>query len=239
MQTPEWWSQAEKEINLLMEGFTDKLRDKLAVEPGKIIGRKNPFLFRVRSGSNAEALSRMVIDAYLSSSEETIFGNIIEDIAICICSKAKGGWKSSTQGIDLEYRSEDGSQRTIMQIKSGPNWGNASQHKKLTDNFNNAKRVLRTSISNVRCVEGICYGKSKIRDKGSHEVLVGKEFWKEISDWTETHKVVLTLLGHHAENGLSSAKSKAKNNLVVYLMENRAVTRYNTVDWDELSELLF
>lgn len=42
----------------------------------------------------------MVIDAYLSSSEETIFGNILEDIAIIICSKAKQGYKSGIANID-------------------------------------------------------------------------------------------------------------------------------------------
>ena len=69
----------------------------------------------------------MVIGAYLSSSEETIFGGVLEKIAILICKHAKGGRKSSAEGIDLEY--ESNGERTIMQIKSGTNWGNSSQHK--------------------------------------------------------------------------------------------------------------
>lgn len=45
----------------------------------------------------------MIVDAFLSSSEETMFGNVLEGIAIDICSHAKGGRKSSTESIDLEY----------------------------------------------------------------------------------------------------------------------------------------
>jgi len=45
--------------------------------------------------------------------------------AIHICSHAYDGKKSTTEGIDLEF-SCDGT-RYIVLVKSGPNWGNASQ----------------------------------------------------------------------------------------------------------------
>ena len=77
MTTPPWWKNVKPEINLLMEGFTDKLRKKLRIPASKIVERKNPFLFRVRSGDDLGELTRMVVDAYLSSSEETMFGHIL------------------------------------------------------------------------------------------------------------------------------------------------------------------
>ena len=125
MTNPQWWPSVELEIDRILEGFTDKLKDKLHVQAIEILGRKNPFLFRVRSGDDAKELSKMVIDAYLSSSEETMFGNILEEIAISVCANAKGGSKSSAEGIDLEY--DKGAERTLIQVKSGPNWGNSRQ----------------------------------------------------------------------------------------------------------------
>ena len=125
MPNPDWWADVENEIDSLMSGFTQKLRQKLDTDPAKIISRKNPFLFRVRSHDDPNELASMMIDAFLSSSEETMFGNILEDIAICVCSKAKGGRKSSTEGIDIEY--DEHGRRTIIQVKSGPHWANSSQ----------------------------------------------------------------------------------------------------------------
>ncbi len=153
---PSWWPAVEAEIDGLLRGFTDDLRKKLRADPLKVLRRKNPFLFRVRCGRDAHELTRMVIDAYLSSSEETMFGNIIEEVAIAVCGHAKGGRKSAAEGIDLEYDEND--TRTIIQVKSGPNWGNSSQRKKLADNFISAAKRLRQTNVTARCVEGISYG---------------------------------------------------------------------------------
>ena len=235
MHKPDWWFKVNSDIDRLMDGFTDKLRGKLHVDPIKIIRRKNPFLFRVRSGDNPHELVRMVIDAYLSSSEETMFGNILEEIAISVCSNAKGGVKSVAEGIDLEY-SEDVT-RTIIQVKSGPNWGNSSQRKNLVDNFNSAQKRLRASGLNIRCVEGICYGSSQIKDYGSHRALIGKAFWEDISGWDGTPYALLESLEIHARNGLMGARDDAGKRFLDFLSEN-GVIKQNKIDWHRLLTLL-
>ena len=121
MHTTNWWSEAEPAAHDALDAFGQKVRDKLIAHPKQIIGRKNPFLFRARTVNGAEELSDAIISAYLSSSEETMFGNALEEIAIAICAAAKGGWKSGIESIDLEYDSSVNT-RTIVQIKSGPNW---------------------------------------------------------------------------------------------------------------------
>ncbi len=131
--------------------------------------------------NTAQDFVKTILDARLSSQEETIFDGFLEGLAIFICSKVYGGQKSSAEGIDLEFE-KDG-RRYIVSIKSGPNWGNSSQVKKLRDNFRQAKRILGTNrlSTNVVAVNGCCYGKDGTPDKGDYLKLCGQQFWKFIS----------------------------------------------------------
>ncbi|MFQ5560028.1 MAG: PmeII family type II restriction endonuclease, partial [Nitrospinota bacterium] len=76
---------------------------------------------------------KTILDAHLSSQEETLFGGFLEGLAIYICNQVYQGNKSSAEGIDLEF--EKDSSKYIVSIKSGPHWGNSSQIKKMQDNF--------------------------------------------------------------------------------------------------------
>lgn len=236
MHYPDWWERAEPDIHTAIGDFADWMRNKInAIKPHRLIV-KNPYLFRARAPAGAEQLAARLIDAFLSSSEETRFGDILERTAISICREAKGGRKSGASGIDLEY-DEDGT-RTIMQIKSGTNWGNSSQHKKLVSDFQAATRVLRQgSDIQVRCVEGICYGASGVKDRGSHVRLVGNAFWEDISGWPHAGRAVLRIVGHHAANGLTEVVTAARASVVEYL-EQSGATVHGVVDWDRLYDLI-
>jgi|SRR6266487_1965101 len=70
-----------------------------------VLKRKNPYLFKAKNITTAQDLVTEILQAHLSSQEETVFGNYLEDLAIFICSKVYGGFKSSAAGIDLEMDS--------------------------------------------------------------------------------------------------------------------------------------
>lgn len=237
MYTPEWWSKAEPQIHDVLCKFTTKIRTKLETDPATIIGRKNPFLFRARTEGGTKDYAESLIYAFLSSSEETMFGNALEDIAIAVCSAAKGGRKSGIANIDIEY--DVGNTRTIIQVKSGPNWGNSSQRAKLKTSFQAATRIIRQGIQelNVRQIEGICYGRSKTNDLGSHQQMIGDHFWREISDWDGTAKAVLSVIGEHASNGLHDTKSDAVERMVAYLHEHDVAVD-GAILWDCLHDLI-
>ncbi|HEY4486755.1 MAG TPA: PmeII family type II restriction endonuclease, partial [Candidatus Paceibacterota bacterium] len=59
----------------------------------KILKRKNPYLFRAKGIDTAEELVSTIMEAHLSSQEETIFGDFLEGLAIFINSKVFGGKK--------------------------------------------------------------------------------------------------------------------------------------------------
>ena len=163
-----------------------------------VLKRKNPYLFKAKHMQTAEQIVRGLVDAHISSNEETIFGDWLEGLAIFINSKVYDGWKSGIPGIDLEF-DHDGN-RYIVTIKSGPNWGNSSQIQKIIADFKSAQKTLRTSNSGIRvvAVNGCCYGQDKNPDKGDYFKYCGQEFWAFISGEKELYTEIIEPLGHKA-----------------------------------------
>ena len=164
-----------------------------------VVKRKNPYLFKAKNINAASEFVKTILDAHLSSQEEGIFGDFLEELAIFICGQVYGGRKSSAVGIDLEF--EKGNSRYIVSIKSGPNWGNSSQIAKMLDNFGKVKRILRTNTSliNVIAVNGCCYGKNNVQDKGDYLKLCGQRFWEFISGDDDLFTEIIEPLGHRAK----------------------------------------
>lgn len=180
--------------------FHRKRLDNLAALKLKtILKRKNPYLFKAKNLLTASDLVKTLLEAHLSSQEETIFGDFLEELAIYINSQVCGGKKSSTEGIDLEFDRD--SIRYIVSIKSGPNWGNSSQIKKMQDNFTKAQKVLRTGNSklHVQAVNGCCYGKDGNPDKGTYRKLCGQRFWTFISGDESLYTKLVEPIGHRAK----------------------------------------
>lgn len=163
-----------------------------------VLSKKNPYLFKAKYNKTAEDIIKSITDAFISSQEETIFGDWLEGLAIFINSKVYNGVKSGINGIDLEF-SKDGI-RYIVAIKSGPNWGNSSQIQKMVSDFKSAKKTLRTSNSqlNVVAVNGCCYGRDSNPDKGDYYKYCGQKFWEFISGDDNLYLKIIDPLGHKA-----------------------------------------
>lgn len=147
----------------------------------EVLKKKNPYLFKAKNINDAHDLVKFLLDAHLSSQEETIFGSFLEKLAIFVCGKVFKGRKSSAEGIDLEFNRDEA--LYIVAVKSGPNWGNSSQIKRMAENFRQAKRILRQGNPqlNVQAINGCCYGRSAQPDKGDYLKICGQDFWEFIS----------------------------------------------------------
>ncbi len=161
---------------------------------------KNPYLFKAKNINKAHELVEGTMEAFLSSSEEKIFGDFLEGLAIFVASKTTGGHKSSCQGVDLEFEKEN--TYYLVTIKSGTNWGNSSQHKKLADDLRNAEIRLKQSksISKVQSVLGICYGKTKTGyTSAGYLKIVGQNFWTFISGNKNLYLEIIEPVGYRAK----------------------------------------
>lgn len=202
----------------------------------KILKRKNPYLFKAKNMLTAEQIIKGFLEAHISSNEEGIFGDWLEGLAIFINNMVYGGWKSGIKGIDLEFDNDH--IRFIVNIKSGPNWGNSSQIEKMKSDFNSAKRTLRTSNSkvNIIAVNGCCYGKDNNPDKGSYYKYCGQQFWEFISGDSDLFVKIIEPLGHKAKerNDVFLTSYSQIINLFTKEFSNIYCKQNGDIDWEKL-----
>lgn len=202
----------------------------------QVLKRKNPYLFKAKFVFTAEQIIRGIVDAHISSNEETIFGDWLEGLAIFINGKVYGGYKSGITGLDLEF--DNHNIRHIVTIKSGPNWGNSSQIAKMVEDFKTAKKALRTSNSqlNIVAVNGCCYGRDNQPDKGDYFKYCGQRFWEFISGDTNLFTEIIEPLGHNAkEKNDEFVKSYSQMiNKFTKQFANEFCNDFGDIEWEKL-----
>ena len=201
-----------------------------------VLRRKNPYLYKAKNVLTADEIVRSIVDAHISSSEEGIFGDWLEGLAIFINQKVYHGWKSGIIGIDLEFDKDD--KRYIVTIKSGPSWGNSSQIRKMISDFTTAKRTLRTSNAqlNIVAVNGCCYGKDNNPDKGDYIKLCGQQFWEFVSGNSQLYIEVIEPLGFKAKekNDVYLESYAKKINMFVKEFAIEFCKDSGEIDWEKL-----
>lgn len=202
----------------------------------KVLAHKNPYLFKAKNVETAESIVRTIVDAFLTSGEETIFGDWLEGLAIYVCQQVYGGTKSSAKGIDLEFNKEGC--HYLVAIKSGPNWGNSSQIKRLVDEFKSAKRTLRTSRHNIQveAVNGCCYGKDRSPDKGDYFKYCGQDFWEFISGEPSLYTELIEPLSTDAKfrNDEFISQYNKKINIFVREFIESFCREDGSIDWEKI-----
>lgn len=159
-------------------------------------------------------------------------------MAIFINQKVYGGWKSGIPNIDLEFDIDN--IRYIVNIKSGPNWGNSSQISKMKSDFNSAKKTLRTSNSklNIVAINGCCYGKDNKPDKGDYFKYCGQEFWKFISGSENLFLEIIEPLGHKSKERNEEFMQSYSNMLNKFTQEfiKDFCKENGEIDWQKMVE---
>jgi hypothetical protein len=199
---------------------------------------KNPYLFKAKNLITAPDLMESLLSAFLSSSEEKLFGDFLEGLAIFIAGITCDGHKSAAPGVDLEFINRD--THFVISVKSGPNWGNSSQHAKLAQDLRNAEiRVKQARTPHkVQPVLGICYGKARTNyvKTGGYLKVVGQNFWYLISENPNLYTDIVEPIGYRAlEHNEAFHQQRAK-------VVNRFVREFTiiyckpdgSVDWEKL-----
>ena len=224
-------------VNTNIIGFHQRRLRKLeTLSLKEIILKKNPYLFRAKNLTKAPDLIESLMQAFLSSSEEPMFGYFLEDLAIFIANRVFGGIKSASQGVDLEFSKKN--IRYLVSIKSGPNWGNSSQHKKLEQDLNDCVRRLKQSGStiNTQPVLGICYGKVKTVFTQHYLKVVGQSFWYLISDNEKLYTDIIEPIGYKAQEknqAYLESRSALLNKLTIEFSGSFCKPN-GSIDWEKL-----
>jgi hypothetical protein len=199
---------------------------------------KNPYLFRAKSITTASELMTGLLDAFLSSSEEKLFGDFLERLAVFVAEMTCGGHKSTAPGVDLEFINNG--IHYVISIKSGPSWGNSSQQDKLEQDLKNA--VIRVKQSrrgaNVQPVLGICYGKTKTSYLRGYMKVVGQNFWYLISEDRDLYTDIIEPIGYRAKDhneAFHAAKGRVTNRFTKQFID-RFCDADGTIEWVKLVE---
>lgn len=209
----------------------------------EVFKRKNPYLLKAKNISSPDELVRSVVDAFLSSQEETMFGNRLEAFAIYVSGKMYGGCKSELPSIDLEFERDD--KYYIVGIKSGTSWGNSDQVNRMKDNFKAAHKFLRKEqgvTKEIIAVNGCIYGKDakplkKDADaKKGYYKYAGQDFWQFISGDDDLYREIIKPIDEEARHRDEEFKRTydGKINSMVKEFSNIFLDEEGLIDWVKL-----
>jgi hypothetical protein len=208
------------------------LFDKLNLK--KIFQRKNPYLFRAIGINEPQKLIDAVLAAYLSSSDEGIFGNtFFEPVAINV----SGGRKSITDSVDFELE-VDGVIRAYA-VKSGLSVFNNQSLRRQIQAFDECRR--RLPGKSFEAVVGYAYGcrSAPPTEKRNFRAVAGQAFWEEISGDPDLYKKIFALLAKKADEHSAEYKNAYTElvNKLIAEFEAEFSTASNQIDWDKLLAL--
>ena len=200
--------------------------------------RKNPYLYRAKAMQNASDIVESVLSAFVSSSEETIFGNcFFEPIAIAV----SGGNKALAEGIDLMIEDKDNNIIYAVAVKSGPSVFNADSKKRQEQNFTAASKLAHQAKARYKAYIGYSYGKKQDTGRGKpkmYQELAGKKFWLELTGDEDFYKKIITFMGELPEQYVADyaeSYNKAANRLVREF-SNLFCKEDGSIDWEGLVE---
>lgn len=226
----------------ILKPFNEKRLGKVSkLKLSEILKRKNPYLFKAKNIQTSEELIKYVLDAFLSSQEETIFGNLMEELAIFVCEKIFHGQKAEKgkfKSIDLIFKKEN--KTYIVGIKSGIYWGNKDQISEMKKNFKKAKKILigEGETSKIIAVNGCMYGKDNKPKKKNYYKYCGQEFWEFVTGDSEFYQKIIIPLDKEARKKDEDFKKtySAKINEMTKEFSDSYLTSDGIIDWQKIIE---
>lgn len=217
----------------LTEFYVSLTKNLSSIDIDKILKRKNPYLYRAKGINNASQIVDGILSAYISSSEETIFGNVFfEPLAIIV----SGGQKAVTEGVDITVDKDN----TIYSIavKSGTSVFNADSRKRQEQNFQSAQKRAQQAHKAFFPVVGYGYGKKKTtagKEKFYIE-LAGKDFWEWLTGDSSFYTKIIDYMGSRPDEyakDFEDSYNKALNRMIrdftiKYCKED------GSINWDAL-----
>jgi hypothetical protein len=155
----------KKCLNDFHERRIEKLK-KLRLR--QVLRRKNPYLFKALGTEQAAEIVKRILEAYASSSDETIFGNVyFEQIA----NNLPNVTVSTGKGCDLVL--EENKVVHVYALKSGPNPFNSSAKERQNTEFLELKsRLMKLQKQ---------FDPKSSSGKFIYRQSSGQAFWKEVT----------------------------------------------------------
>lgn len=200
---------------------------------GAMLRRKNPYLYRSLGTEKASEIVEDILSAFISSSDEAIFG---ETFFEPIAKIASGGKVSSAEGVDFELETDD--KYLAVAVKSSPNWANASQKKRINDEFMALRKRLYKIHKQFDAVIGHGYGRAVSGSSKTriYRYVSGQAFWTEITGDPEFYLKLIRLMKDEPQK--HKEEYKAAWDAAVNRFSNEFINTFcypdGRINWDEL-----
>jgi len=236
----------EKQLGELLDIFYAKRKGTLQnLQLIPTLKRKNPYLYRATGVATGSEIIKQVMAAFISSSDETIFGNeFFEPLAKWAAAESAKTRENTTvtvgsaAGVDIAV--EDAVCYIALAVKSGTKVFNTQSRSQQKTDF----QVLRSRLSKIkkqfRSVVGYGYGRKgkRISAARNYEEVAGQDFWELVTGEADFY---LRIMKHMEEKPKEHA-AEFKTELAK--TENRLVREFlfhfsnddGSIDWDKLTK---
>lgn len=163
---------------------------------------KNPYLYRAIGVQSPEKLIQNLLEARISSSDETIFGNeFFEPLALWAAREAnEHGSESRTAkfseaaGVDISIETEKS--LYAISVKSGKNIFNSQSTKGQSSEIEQLRARIKKNGKQFLPYIGYGYGrKSKAKKEVDTEKVAGQKFWALLTGEEEFYKKICSSMG--------------------------------------------
>lgn len=174
----------EKEVGRLLAVLYGKrfaALDKLSLSR---LLNKNPYLYRALGFSDSSEFMMQLMVAFISSSDETIFGNdFLEPLAIFAARHANehGDIERTVTvgaGAGQDIAIETATSYLAISVKSGKNIFNSQSTKGQSAESTALTSRLKKLNKSIRSIIGYGYGRKLQRKASQHEKFAGQSFWR-------------------------------------------------------------
>ncbi|HBC86544.1 MAG TPA: cytoplasmic protein [Lentisphaeria bacterium] len=205
-----------------------KLRDALK--------RKNPYLFRAIGTHSATEIVEGLLKAYMSSSDEGIFGDaFFEPLAKAV----SNGTVAPSEGVDIVIETKK--TYKAVAVKSGPSVFNAQSRRRQNQDFLALRSRMAKLQKQFDPIVGYCYGNKRTKPSGSvsFRELAGQSFWEELTGDSEFYLKIIDAM----------RERPAKHRQEFIAEWNKAINRFTrdfiaeyclkdgTIDWHKFTKM--
>lgn len=227
-------NQLEMKIGELLDDFYKRRTDKITgLRLKHTLKRKNPYLYRAIGVQKASEIVEGLLSAYMSSSDEGIFGDaFFEPLAKFV----SGGVVSPSEGVDVAIETEN--TYKAIAVKSGTNVFNAQSRKRQVDDFRSLGNRLRKLQKHFDPIVGYSYGKKEQRnvETAAFRELAGQAFWEELTGDSDFYLKIIRLMKEKPQEHLLSYKQNwdaAVNRFTLEFIQDFCDSEGN-INWEQL-----
>jgi len=230
-------SEVIKAVAYALDEFYKSLINNLGkLSIKSVIRRKNPYLFRAKAMNGASQIVDALLAAFVSSSEETIFGNVFFEPLATVAAQ---GQKALAEGVDIMVERDD----TVyaIAVKSGTSVFNAASRKKQEQSFMAAQKLAQQAKKRFVPIVGYGYGKKSMSNRGLpkfYAELAGQDFWSELTGDTSFYIKIIRYMESLPEKYIedfNAAYHKAANKLIREFTTEFCLED-GSIDWVKLVE---